>query len=145
MVESRAPPGLPCCRHTIWTGEAPVAPLQGGVQLKPRIRQHIPMTTILLLTLSNIFMTFAWSPRAAVQGHRHQLAYRLCGVLFPSTRQPHRLLRVHDGAVEDHSGGHHLTVFSVFSVLYLRESLKWNYLVGFAMMIGAVAVIFKKW
>jgi hypothetical protein len=38
-----------------------------------------------------------------------------------------------------------LTVFSVFSVLYLKESLRWNYLVGFAMMVGAVFVIFKKW
>jgi hypothetical protein len=38
-----------------------------------------------------------------------------------------------------------LTVFSAFSVLYLHEPLKWNYFVGFAMIIGAVAVIFKKW
>lgn len=38
-----------------------------------------------------------------------------------------------------------LTVSSIFSVVYLREPLKWNYLVGFAMMIVAVAVIFKKW
>jgi uncharacterized protein (DUF486 family) len=38
-----------------------------------------------------------------------------------------------------------LTVFSVFSVLYLREPLKWNDLVSCAMMVGAVAVIFKKW
>jgi uncharacterized protein (DUF486 family) len=38
-----------------------------------------------------------------------------------------------------------LTVFSVFSVLYLKEQLRWNYLVGFAMMVGAVFVIFKKW
>ena len=36
-----------------------------------------------------------------------------------------------------------LTVFSIFSVLYLREPLKWNYFVGFAMMIVAVAIIFK--
>jgi uncharacterized protein len=36
-------------------------------------------------------------------------------------------------------------VFSIFSVLYLKEPLKWNYVLGFAMMIGAVAVIFKKW
>jgi uncharacterized protein (DUF486 family) len=28
---------------------------------------------------------------------------------------------------------------------YLCEPLKWNDLVGFAMMIGAVAVIFQKW
>ena len=37
-----------------------------------------------------------------------------------------------------------LIVFSVFSVLDLRGPLKWNDLVGFAMMIGAVAVIFQK-
>ena len=38
-----------------------------------------------------------------------------------------------------------LTVFSAFSVLYLKEQLRWNYLAGFAMMIAAVFVIFKKW
>jgi uncharacterized protein (DUF486 family) len=38
-----------------------------------------------------------------------------------------------------------LVVFSVFSVVYLKEELKWNYLVGFAMMVGAVFIIFKKW
>jgi hypothetical protein len=30
-----------------------------------------------------------------------------------------------------------LTVFSFFSVLYLREPLRWNYFVGFAMIVGA--------
>ena len=38
-----------------------------------------------------------------------------------------------------------LSVFSVFSVSYLKEPLKWNYLAGFAMIIVAVFVIFKKW
>ena len=38
-----------------------------------------------------------------------------------------------------------LVVFCIFSVLYLREDLKWNYLVGFGLMILAVFVIFKKW
>jgi len=38
-----------------------------------------------------------------------------------------------------------LVVFSVFSVLYLKEDLRWNYFVGFAMMVAAVFVIFKKW
>ena len=38
-----------------------------------------------------------------------------------------------------------LSVFSVFSVLYLKEPLKWNYMAGFAMIIVAVFVIFKKW
>jgi uncharacterized protein len=38
-----------------------------------------------------------------------------------------------------------LSVFSVFSVLYLGQPVKWNYVVGFAMMVGAVFVIFKQW
>jgi uncharacterized protein len=38
-----------------------------------------------------------------------------------------------------------LVVFCVFSVFYLREGLKWNYIVGFMFMIVAVFFIFKKW
>jgi hypothetical protein len=38
-----------------------------------------------------------------------------------------------------------LLVFCVFSVFYLKEELRWNYLVGFAFMVGAVFFIFKKW
>ena len=33
----------------------------------------------------------------------------------------------------------------VFSVLYLKEPLKWNYLAGFGLMVGAVFIIFKEW
>jgi uncharacterized protein (DUF486 family) len=38
-----------------------------------------------------------------------------------------------------------LTVFAAFSVLYLKHPLRWNYLAGFALIVAAVAVIFKKW
>lgn len=38
-----------------------------------------------------------------------------------------------------------LLVFSLFSVFYLKEQFKWNYLVGFALIILAVFFIFKKW
>jgi uncharacterized protein len=38
-----------------------------------------------------------------------------------------------------------LVGFCVFSVIYLKEELKWNYLTGFAMMVGTVFVIFKEW
>lgn len=38
-----------------------------------------------------------------------------------------------------------LTVFCVFSILYLKEDLKWNYLVGFMFMVAAVFFVFKKW
>jgi uncharacterized protein (DUF486 family) len=38
-----------------------------------------------------------------------------------------------------------LTVFSVFSVLYLDQQIKWNYILGFVLIVAAVFVIFKKW
>jgi len=38
-----------------------------------------------------------------------------------------------------------LVVFAGFSVFYLKEGLKWNYLVGFGFMIIAVFFVFKEW
>lgn len=38
-----------------------------------------------------------------------------------------------------------LTVFAVFSVTYLKEDFKWNYLVGFAFIIMGAWFVFKKW
>jgi uncharacterized protein (DUF486 family) len=37
-----------------------------------------------------------------------------------------------------------LVVFSVFSVAYLHDDFRWNYLVAFAFMVGAVFFMFKK-
>lgn len=38
-----------------------------------------------------------------------------------------------------------LIVFGVFSVTYLGDNLKWNHLIGFLMIVGAVFVTFKQW
>ncbi len=38
-----------------------------------------------------------------------------------------------------------LVVFCIFSVVYLKEDLKWNYLVGFFFIFLAAFFIFKKW
>ena len=38
-----------------------------------------------------------------------------------------------------------LVVFVVFSTFYLKESVRWNHLLGFALIALAVWVIFKKW
>jgi uncharacterized protein (DUF486 family) len=38
-----------------------------------------------------------------------------------------------------------LVVFAVFSVVYLKEGMKWNYIVAFTMIAGAVFFMFKKW
>ena len=109
------------------------------------------MTIILLLTLSNIFMTFAW------YGHlkyRHAPLFKVIVIswLIAFAEYCFQVPANRIGSYEFTTAQLKtiqevitLTVFSIFSVLYLREPLKWNYLVGFAMMIGAVAVIFKKW
>jgi uncharacterized protein (DUF486 family) len=38
-----------------------------------------------------------------------------------------------------------LTVFCVFSILYLREPLKWNYMLGFIFIAGGALFIFAPW
>ena len=38
-----------------------------------------------------------------------------------------------------------IIVFCFFSVFYLKEELKWNYIVGFFCIIAAVFFVFKKW
>ncbi len=109
------------------------------------------MTTILLLTVSNIFMTFAWyghlkyrhtplfkvivvSSVIAFAEYCFQVPANRIGSYGFSTAQLKTIQEVIT-----------LAVFSAFSVLYLKEQLRWNYLAGFAMMIAAVFVIFKKW
>jgi len=38
-----------------------------------------------------------------------------------------------------------LTIFIFFSVWYLKEDFRWNYAVGFALILLAVFFVFKKW
>jgi len=38
-----------------------------------------------------------------------------------------------------------LIVFAGFSVFYLKESIRWNYIVAFALIVLATFFMFKKW
>jgi uncharacterized protein (DUF486 family) len=38
-----------------------------------------------------------------------------------------------------------LSIFPVFSILYLGDRFKWNYGVGFAFIVAAAFFIFHKW
>jgi len=38
-----------------------------------------------------------------------------------------------------------IIVFCIFSIFYLKEELKWNYIVGFIFIILAGLFVFKKW
>ncbi len=110
-----------------------------------------PMTTIGLLVVSNIFMTFAW------YGH---LKYRSAPLFVAIAASWGIALAEYCFQVPANRIGYGqftgaqlktiqevitLVVFSVFSVVYLKEQFRWNYLVGFGLIIAAVFVIFKKW
>ncbi len=109
------------------------------------------MKTVLLLTVSNIFMTFAW------YGHlkfKHSALWKVIIISWfiafveycfqvPANRMGHSQFST--AQLKTMQEVITLLVFSVFSVFYLREELKWNYIVGFLMMIGAVFFVFRKW
>lgn len=107
--------------------------------------------TVILLTLSNIFMTFAW------YGHlkfRHALLWKviliswlIAFVEYCFQVPANRIGSYHFSTAQLKILQEVITVvvFCFFSMVYLKEDLKWNYLVGFAMMIGAVFFVFKKW
>lgn len=109
------------------------------------------MLTILLLTISNVFMTFAW------YGHlkyRNVPLFKVIviswGIAFfeycfqvPANRFGYgkfnaAQLKIIQEVIT-------LSVFSVFSVLYLGEKMHWKYGVGFGLMVAAVFVVFHEW
>jgi len=109
------------------------------------------MRTILLLICSNVFMTFAW------YGHlrfRNTPLWKVIvaswGIAFfeycfqvPANRigsyefTPAQLKMIQEIIT--------LSIFPVFSVFYLGDRFKWNYGVGFALIVAAAFFIFHKW
>ncbi len=109
------------------------------------------MTPIFLLIISNIFMTFAWYGhlkfKSAPLWQVILISWLIAFVEYCFQVPANRLgsyqfsaaqLKVIQEVIT-------LVVFSVFSVWYLKEGLRWNYIVGFVMMLGAVFFVFKKW
>lgn len=111
----------------------------------------VPAMTIGLLLLSNIFMTVAWyghlkyksAPLLAVIAISWGIAFFEYCLQVPANRIGHGYY----SAVELKTIQEVLTllVFAGFSVWYLGEPLRWNHLVGFALLVAAVFFIFKKW
>jgi len=109
------------------------------------------MTTVFLLIISNVFMTVAWyghlkhkdSPLFKVIMVSWLIAFAEYCFQVPANRigsytfSTAQLKTIQEVIT--------LAVFCVFSIVYLKEDLKWNYVVGFCMMIAAVFFVFKKW
>jgi uncharacterized protein len=109
------------------------------------------MRTILLLTVSNIFMTFAW------YGHLKYRSEALWKVILASWgiaffeycfQVPANRIGSYEFSAAQLKTIQEvitLTVFAVFSVFYLGEKFKWNYLAGFGCMVAGVFFVFHKW
>jgi len=107
--------------------------------------------TVLLLLISNIFMTAAWYGhlrfKETALGKVILISWMIAFVEYCFQVPANRIGHGQFSAAQLKTIQEVITliVFCVFSVLYLKEGLKWNYLVGFAMMVAAVFFVFKKW
>jgi len=108
------------------------------------------MKTIILLTISNIFMTFAWYGHLKFKSSPLWIVILISwGIAFfeycfqvPANRIGHGTFNA--AQLKTIQEIITLVVFSAFSILYLKESFKWNYAVGFVLIILAAYFIFKK-
>ncbi len=134
--------------------------MRGGRSRPPRcfVARAVPagvssdsMRTILLLLVSNVFMTVAWYGHLRFKTSPLWIAILVSwGIAFveycfqvPANRFGHGQFSA--AQLKTIQEVISLVVFAGFSVTYLKEPLRWNYLVGFAFLIAAAFFLFKKW
>jgi uncharacterized protein (DUF486 family) len=110
------------------------------------------LATFLLLIVSNVFMTFAW------YGHLKYKQTALWSAILaswliafveycfqvPANRIGHNA-GVSTAQLKTFQEVITLGVFCVFSVLYLKEPLRWNYLMGFVLIALGALFVFAPW
>ena len=110
-----------------------------------------PLATILLLSASNLFMTFAWYGHLKYKAAPLLLVILISwGIAFfeycfqvPANRigssvfSPAQLKTIQEVIT--------LIVFAGFSYFYLGEALRWNHAIGFALIAAGSYFIFTKW
>lgn len=108
------------------------------------------LQTILLLTLSNIFMTFAWYGHLRDLNHKPWVIAALVSwgialfeylIQVPANRIGHTQYNV--GQLKILQEVITLTVFVPFAVLYLKESLKLDFLWAGLCLCAAVFFVFR--
>ncbi len=111
--------------------------------------RHIALT-VLLLSLSNVFMTFAWYAHLKELSGRPWFiaAVASWGIAFfeyllqvPGNRIGYQVLSV--GQLKILQEVITLSVFVPFAVLYLKEPLKLDYLWAGLCVLGAVYFVFR--
>lgn len=108
------------------------------------------IVTILMLTASNVFMTFAWYAHLKALNHKPWLVAALVswGIAFfeyllqvPGNRIGYTVMSV--GQLKILQEVITLSVFVPFAFFYLREPLKMDYLWAALCILGAVFFIFR--
>jgi uncharacterized protein len=111
-----------------------------------------PMQAILpiaLLALSNVFMTFAWyghlnfksAPLIAVILVSWGIAFFEYCLAVPANRIGHAVYSA--AQLKTIQEVITLTVFAVFSVVFLKESLSWNTVIGFGFIALGASFVFR--
>ena len=109
------------------------------------------LSSALLLMCSNVFMTFAWSAHLKEMSHKPWIIAALLSwgiALFeyilqvPANRIGHQSLSV--GQLKILQEVIALTVFVPFSVYYLKEQIKLDYLWAGLCILGAVFFVFRE-
>jgi uncharacterized protein (DUF486 family) len=136
--------GKSCSRRTDHTLIKQEAPMPFHVSSPYRL-------PIILLVCSNLFMTIAW------YGHLRFKEVPLTGVILASwgiafieycfAVPANRLGNAVYSAAELKTIQEVITllVFAGFSLVYLKEPIGWNHLVGFAFISAGAFFIFQKW
>ncbi len=109
------------------------------------------MKTVILLVISNIFMTIAWYGHLKFKHHALWMVILLSWLIafaeycfqVPANRMGHAIFSA--AQLKTIQEVISLTVFAVFSVTYLKEELTWNHLIGFLFIAIGAWFIFKKW
>jgi uncharacterized protein len=125
-----------------------MAEFQPCISREDSMRQIL--ITVGLLSLSNVFMTFAWYGHLKNLSHRAWIVAALVSwgiALFeyllqvPANRIGHEVLNV--GQLKILQEVITLSVFVPFAVLYMKEPLRWDYLWAALCMVGAVFFLFR--
>ena len=112
---------------------------------------HPILISSLLLLCSNVFMTFAWYAHLKEMGHKPWIIAALISwgialfeylIQVPANRIGHTSLSVCQLKIMQEVIA--LTVFVPFSVLYLKEQIKLDYLWAGLCILGAVFFVFRE-
>jgi uncharacterized protein len=133
--------------------DIPSAPpvLQSDLPAMPAAFSYAKLLPVLLLIGSNLFMTVAWYwhlrfkqvPLAAVIFVSWALAFVEYCLAVPANRYGYgaytaaQLKTIQEVVT--------LTIFAVFSAVYLKEPLAWNHAIGFALIAAGAFFVFQKW